>query len=315
MTTSWIFEASPAPDKWLTTLEDSGPAASARPDARRPHGRALSSGAQVLQPKNTMKCHSFGSLLLASAAILLVATGVGAQARPDSLRSDTAVFRAGEIVVQAARPVATTGGASAIQVRIDSLGLPPAPTLEQVLRALPMVHIRTNSRGEAEIAVRGSESRQVALFADGAPLSLGWDGRTDVSVIPATAPRQVTLVRGLSSLLYGPNVLGGIIEVGVGHGGAVTRRSAELTSGVDHLGGWSSAATFTAPARVNSGALLVRGGFGFRTSPGQPLAPDVVEPVPAERDELRLRTDAQQLAGFFAVRRDWQRGRWASISG
>lgn len=261
-----------------------------------------------------MHGRSFRWPLAAVAASLLVGGPVAAQVKRDSTRTDTAVFRAGEIVVQAARPVITTGGASAIEVRIDSLPVPPAPTLEQVLRVLPMVHVRTNSRGEAEIAVRGSESRQVALFLDGAPLTLGWDGRADVSVIPATAPLQVTLVRGLSSLLYGPNVLGGIIEVGVGHGAEAGRRSAELSSGVDHLGGWSTAATFSVPAAVSSGALLLRGGVGFRTSPGQPLAGDVVEPVPAAHDGVRLNTDAQQLDGFFAVRRDWASGRWASFS-
>jgi iron complex outermembrane receptor protein len=115
-----------------------------------------------------------------SAALLLAAGTAAAQAKPDSVRPDSSVFRVGEIVVQAARPVATTGGASAIEVRIDSLGLPPAPSLEQVLRVLPMVHIRINSRGEAEIAVRGSESRQVALLVDGVPSR--WAGRrTDVS--------------------------------------------------------------------------------------------------------------------------------------
>ena len=269
---------------------------------------------QAPSTEATMRRSTFVPPLLASAVTLLIAAPAAAQVKPDSARSDTSVFRVGELVVQAARPVTTTGGASAIEVRIDSLGLPPAPTIEQVLRVLPMVHVRTNSRGEAEIAVRGSESRQVALLVDGVPLTLGWDARTDVSVIPATAPRQITLVRGLSSVLYGPNVLGGVIEVGVGHGAAVAQRSAELASGVDHLGGWSTSGTVTFPAPVRSGALLLRGGLGFRTTPGQPLAPGVVEPVPAEDEDLRLNTDARQLDGFVSLRRDWENGRWASIS-
>jgi outer membrane receptor protein involved in Fe transport len=246
--------------------------------------------------------------------VLLPAATVAAQVKPDSARADSSVFRVGEIMVQAARPVTTTGGASAVELRIDSLGLPPAPTLEQVLRLLPLVHVRINSRGEAELAVRGSESRQVALLVDGVPLTLGWDARTDVSVIPATAPRQISLVRGLSSVLYGPNVLGGIIEVGVGHGAATARRSAELASGVDHLGGWSASATATVPADVHTGSLLLRGGVGFRNSPGQPLAGGVGEPVPAADDALRLNTDARQLDGFLAIRRDWDGGPWASVS-
>ena len=145
---------------------------------------------------------------------LVLGAPAGAQQR-DTVRTDTMVFRIEEIRVQARRPVTTVGGASAIEVTVDSLGLSAAPTVEEVLREIPSVHVRTNSRGESEISVRGSESRQVALLVDGVPISLGWDARTDVSVLPAAAAHEVTLVRGLSSILHGPNVLGGVVEMKV----------------------------------------------------------------------------------------------------
>jgi iron complex outermembrane receptor protein len=128
---------------------------------------------------------------------------------------DSAVFRIGEIVVQATRPVTTTGGASAIEVNVESVRL-VAPSLEQLMRTLPLVQVRTNSRGEAQFSLRGSgsDARQVAVLVDGVPLSLGWDDRADLSVIPATAAQTITLSRGLPSLLYGPNVLGGVVEIG-----------------------------------------------------------------------------------------------------
>jgi iron complex outermembrane recepter protein len=89
--------------------------------------------------------------------------------RPDS------VLQVGAISVHAARPVATVGGGSALEVRIDSLAVPAAPTLEQVLRRLPLVQVRTNSRGEAQFSLRGSgsDARQVAVLVDGIPLNLG----------------------------------------------------------------------------------------------------------------------------------------------
>jgi iron complex outermembrane receptor protein len=123
----------------------------------------------------------------------------GAAQQRDTTRTDTMVFRIGEIRVQARRPVTTVGGASAVEVAVDSLGLASAPTVEEVLREIPSVHVRTNSRGEAEISVRGSESRQVAILLDGVPLTLGWDARTDVSVLPAGAVHELNVVRGLST--------------------------------------------------------------------------------------------------------------------
>lgn len=246
-------------------------------------------------------------------ALLLAASPLSGQVR-DTTRADTTVYRIGEIRVEFARPVATVGGASAIAVRLDSLGLPAAPSLEQVLRELPTVHVRTNSRGEAEISVRGSESRQVAVLVDGVPLTLGWDARTDVSVVPATAPQEISLVRGLSSILYGPNVLGGIVEMSVGQGTSFPDRSSlQASAGLDNVGGFSSSATGALPIETEDARWLLRAGAGFRDSPGTPLAAGVTEPV--VRDEgLRLNTDARNIDGFLALRYVHDGGTWFSLS-
>lgn len=252
-------------------------------------------------------------IVIGFAALLLLPVAVVAQQR-DTTRVDTTVFRIGEIVVQAARPVATVGGASAIEVRLDSLVLPAAPTLEAVLREIPTVHVRTNSRGEAEITMRGSESRTVAVLVDGVPLTLGWDARTDVSVVPATAPQELTLIRGLSSVLYGPNTLGGIVEVGVGRGASLARnRSLQVTAGVDDVGGYGSSATLTLPFESEGGRWLVRGGIGYRDAPGTPLARGVVEPQPVH-DDLRLNTDLSHRDFFGALRYSAESGAWFAFS-
>lgn len=231
-------------------------------------------------------------------------------------RRDTTVFRIGEIIVQAARPVATVGGSSAIEVVLDSMTLRPAPTLEEVLREVPMVHLRTNSRGETEVSVRGSESRQVAVLVDGVPITLAWDARADLSVIPATAAQQLTLVRGLSSVLYGPNVLGGVIEVGVGRGALAPReRSLQLAFGIDDIGAYSTSATAFVPIEGASGRWLVRAGAGWRSRPGQPLPSGVTEPVPGDDENLRLNTDADHADGFLALRYNANGGSWLSFSG
>ena len=232
----------------------------------------------------------------------------------DTLRTDTMVFRIEEIIVQARRPVTTVGGASAIEVTVDSLGLGPAPTVEEILREIPTVHVRTNSRGEAEISVRGSESRQVAILMDGVPLTLGWDARTDISVLPAGATHEINVVRGLSSILHGPNVLGGVVEMNVGRGTHFpTTASSEVSGVYDGVGGYAASAHTAVPLLSGSGRWLVRAGAGYRDSPGAPLAGDVAEPVPTE-DGLRLNTDMSSADGFFALRYLRDGGSWVTAS-
>jgi iron complex outermembrane receptor protein len=219
------------------------------------------------------------------------------------------------VLVQAPRPVTTAGGASAVEAVVDSMPVPAAATVEEVLRDLPLLHVRTNSRGEAEISARGSESRQVAVLVDGVPITLAWDARADISVIPATAVESVTFTRGLSSMLYGPNVLGGVVEARVGrHNSQPAGRTMQLTVGADDVGAFGTTVSTSLPFETESGRWLARAGLGFRDSPGDPLADGIREPIPTG-DDLRLNTDSRVFDGFLAARYRANGGAWFAFSG
>lgn len=248
------------------------------------------------------------------AACVLVAPGP-LHAAEDAAEPPTPGFEMTPIRVQAPRPVTSVGGSAAVEVVTDSLDVPVAASTEEVLRQLPLLHVRRNSRGEAEISARGSESRQVAVLVDGVPITLAWDARADVSVIPATAIQEATFIRGLSSMLYGPNVIGGIVEARVGQGAKLPERgSAQVALGADQVGSFGTTVTGTKPFVTAGGAWLVRGGVGFRDSPGDPLADGVAE-RPRREEGLRLNTDVRDLNGFAAARYRADGGAWLSFSG
>jgi iron complex outermembrane receptor protein len=247
---------------------------------------------------------------LLTVLLLLTPLPLGAQVA-DTARADS-VLVLRPVEVSGAR-AAAVGGTSALTLRVDSLALPAAPSLEQVLRRVPMLHVRTNSRGEAELVSRGSESRQVAVLMDGIPLTLGWDARTDVSVIPADAVEQVRFTRGQSSMLHGPNVLGGVVELSVAGEHARLPRSAHLASSYDADGGYGVAGGFTMPLDLAGGDLLLRGGAGYRDSPGVPLARGVVEPAPSTSG-LRANTDARAADAYAALRWRSTAGPWLSAT-
>ena len=258
--------------------------------------------------------------------LLLIALSVPAAARaqapapPDTSATkapapDSVVVQLKEVLVRGTRPITTPGGAGAIEARLDSLWLVPDPTMEQVLRSMPLVYVRTNSRGEAEVTMRGSESRQVAVMLDGVPLTFAWDGRADVSVIPALAPQEVTLVRGASSLMHGPNTPGGVVEFGTRVADpAAARRQLQLRGGVDHVGGYGLAGSVGVPRDLGWGVFTTRAGIGLHDSPGQPRADGIVEPVPTD-DDLRLNTDVDEVNGFLSLRVDAHQGAYLSLAG
>ena len=145
--------------------------------------------------------------------------------------------------------------------------------MEDFLRRMPMIQIRANSRGEVQPDMRGAEDRQIAILLDGIPLTVGWDHRTDMSVIPLTAFRNVTLLRGLSSMLHGPNVLGGAIEFDIGRGTSLEAPVPPFVGAfsVDQEGGTNGSATVGAMLERDLSTWTVRSGAGYRDSPGVTL--------------------------------------------
>ena len=245
------------------------------------------------------------SLLVISAVAL--AAPAAAQA-PDTTRSDSArTLR--PVEVTESRGATTVGGTSAVVIKPTELRSSPAPLLEQALRESPFIHVRQNSRGEMELSVRGSDSRQAAVILDGVPLSLGWDHRVDPSLVPITGAQNLVIVRGLGSVLGGPNTLGGVIEVShddafgrLGSGRAwggvgVDENAAYVTS----LGGGRD---FTS---VPGGNLSVRGGFALRQRDGFTLPAGVQDPTAAEG--LRTNSDLREADGFASLRWSGAMGR------
>jgi len=257
-------------------------------------------------------------------AALTVPGPVGGQI-PDSIRGDTIktpVFEIQGVTIMVPRPVSTTGGVSAVEVNLDSLVVRPAPTLEQVLREMPLVQIRRNSRGEAQPALRGGRDRQIAVLVDGVPITLGWDARTDLSVIPLTAVQNLNLIRGLSSVLHGPNVLGGVVELDVARGAKRQRppRPFQADLGLDQTGARSLSLTGGKFLETGDGSWVLRGGVGHQARDGFVLPREAGQEdgqnlsLLTEDGDLRLNTDDTRYDGFFSARYLSDSGQWMSLS-
>ena len=263
-----------------------------------------------------------------AAALMILGMGPhAAQAqRADSLRSDTLEiypdsFRLDGIRVVAGRRLTVTGGVGVVEMRLDSLASVPIPTLEQALREMPLVRVRANSRGEAQPSLRGATDRHIAVLVDGVPLTLGWDHRTDLSIIPLTAARTIHLLRGLSSVLYGPNVLAGVVSIDVARG--VERLEppppATLSTALDDSGGLILGATLARSFESGGGEWLVQGGGGFRDRPGVSI-PSSDSGIPGDPallsadGDLRLNSDSRHRDAFVSVRYQGGGGGWMSLT-
>ena len=86
-------------------------------------------------------------------------------------------------------------------------------TLSDVFLSQPIVGVRSNSRGETILRLRGSNERQTAIFLDGASLSIPWDGRIDIGLLPIGMIDRLTISKGAVPIEYGSNAMLGAVEI------------------------------------------------------------------------------------------------------
>lgn len=84
----------------------------------------------------------------------------------------------------------------------------------QALSTLPGVSIqKSGNRNETQVNVRGFDSRQVPIFFDGIPTYVPYDGTLDLGRFMTSELASVELSTGYTSLLQGPNLMGGAINL------------------------------------------------------------------------------------------------------
>ncbi|MCW3480504.1 TonB-dependent receptor [Neisseriaceae bacterium JH1-16] len=127
----------------------------------------------------------------------------GSQAEP---------FTLGEITVTASRNPQSRDLISDT-LDADTIATYSRERLTDALGLLPGVSISTNQRNEGLVYVRGFDSRQVPLFIDGIPVYIPYDGYMDYNRFLTADLAAVQLSKGATSVLYGPNTLGGAINL------------------------------------------------------------------------------------------------------
>ncbi len=123
-----------------------------------------------------------------------------------------AVFTLGEVVVtgekDAVSQIATTDIIS--EERID---LTTSENVAEALDTLPGVFLSVGTKNEQNYTVRGFDQRYVPIFFDGIPIYVPNDGYVDAGKLPTSNISEIKLTKGNSSVLYGPNAMGGVINI------------------------------------------------------------------------------------------------------
>lgn len=141
-------------------------------------------------------------LLLIAVCLILCCFYTNAQ-QPDT----THVFTLGKVVVTSSKPVSSVISAQRLEhfARTD---------VSHALDLLPGVNVTAvGPRNESMVYVRGFDLRQTPLLLDGIPVYVPYDGYVDLARFTTFDLSEVNVSKGYTSLLYGPNAMGGAINL------------------------------------------------------------------------------------------------------
>lgn len=88
-----------------------------------------------------------------------------------------------------------------------------AKNLSEVVHLIPGVHVSEGQKGEANINIRGLASNRITLMYDGIPIYEPYFNSFNLKSFSATEIDKIKVVKGASSVLYGANTLGGIVNI------------------------------------------------------------------------------------------------------
>jgi len=161
------------------------------------------------------------------------------------------------VVVTADKEVLEHVHSRVTQEMMESLN---ATNVADALFLLPGVSFDLNSRYETLINLRGNESRRVAVFLDGIPSYVPYNGQMDFGRFSTFDLAEIQVAKGFSSVAFGPNTIGGAINL-------VTRKPSEKFEGNAILGASDGGGkTFAVNAGSSLDSFYVQAGGSLRDS-------------------------------------------------
>ncbi|MGN1078552.1 MAG: TonB-dependent receptor plug domain-containing protein, partial [Alphaproteobacteria bacterium] len=127
--------------------------------------------------------------------------------------SNNNIFRLGEIAVSVVDDTTQVGSRTTVTAEEIS-AYTDSNTLEKALNLLPSVtETQVGRRNEKSVSIRGFEMRQIAVMVDGVQSAMPYDYYPDLQTYTTGSLSKIQVSKGLSSVLAGPNTMGGIINM------------------------------------------------------------------------------------------------------
>ncbi len=135
------------------------------------------------------------------------------QSEPQSLDQEADSFDEGEVNEVVVVGNNKAAGSSVSRVTEEMMERQNAQTLPEAVSQLPGVETSSHPKAGDAIQIRGFDRTQVLILMDDIPITEVYSGSFDLSSLLVSGLSSVEVDRGVSSVLHGPNSMGGVVHM------------------------------------------------------------------------------------------------------
>ncbi|MDD2229152.1 MAG: TonB-dependent receptor plug domain-containing protein [Candidatus Cloacimonetes bacterium] len=143
--------------------------------------------------------------LLSVLILCFLVASLRADLAPDSLKT----FTLPTIRVIVDKPSEAIGSLTQIPIEQGSGSL----TLKDALQNSVGISVSMGSKDESNLRLRGFRKNEIKLMIDGRPINSGYFGNVDISKLSTLDIKEIQVVKGPSSPLYGTGSMGGVLNL------------------------------------------------------------------------------------------------------
>jgi len=152
-------------------------------------------------------------LLLLISFGLLVSFSLPAWSQEKQAEEDFTAYDLGEVVVTGENAAAVSKTAITNEITAEQIQATNSHTVAEALSHAPGVRVSTGRKNEAEVAIHGFNQNRILVLLDGVPYYEQKYRKLDLNQFPTENIAKIVVTKGASSVLYGANAMGGVINI------------------------------------------------------------------------------------------------------
>jgi len=129
-------------------------------------------------------------------------------------------FELGEVYVTAEKMPASREVTVTTEITAEDIKTTNSHTIAEALSYVPGIRVSTGYKNEPDIQIHGFSQNRNLILIDGVPYYETNYGKLDLNQIPVDNIAKIEIIKGGSSVLFGPNALGGVVNI-------ITKKPAE----------------------------------------------------------------------------------------